>query len=66
VDEAQLARVIQTVDRWPDQADEAERQLALETLQISVVAIRKQATVSGVIPFEFAHPSTCIGSMTCM
>jgi hypothetical protein len=40
------------VDRWLDQADDAKRQLALEALQISVVATREQATVSGVIPLD--------------
>jgi hypothetical protein len=35
-----------------DQADEAKKRLALEALQISVVATREQATVSGMIPLD--------------
>ena len=52
IDEARLARTCQAVARWLDQADDARRRLALEALQISVVATREQATVSGVIPLD--------------
>jgi site-specific DNA recombinase len=52
LDEARLMRTCQAVARWLDQADEARKRLALEALQISVVATREQATVSGVIPLD--------------
>jgi hypothetical protein len=52
VDEAQLTRTRQAVARWLDQADEAKKRLASEALQISVVATREQATVSGMIPLD--------------
>ena len=52
IDEARLAQACGAVARWLYQADEAQRQLALEALQVSVVATREQATVSGVIPLD--------------
>jgi len=52
IDEARLARVCQAVARWLDQADETRKRLALEALQISVVATRERATVSGVVPLD--------------
>ena len=52
IDEHLLARACEAVDRWLEQAGEAERQLALEALQIAIVATRERATVSGVIPLE--------------
>ena len=50
IDEARLARACQAVALWLEQADESRKRLALEALQISVVATREQATVSGVLP----------------
>ncbi len=55
IDEKQLAQVCDEVGRWLDQAAESDRQLALEALQISVVATPDRATVSGVIPVEHAE-----------
>jgi hypothetical protein len=52
IDEGLLARACQAVEHWLDQADQSMRQLALEALQIAIVATREQATVSGVIPVE--------------
>ncbi|MGE0705025.1 MAG: recombinase family protein [Vicinamibacterales bacterium] len=52
IDEARLIRTCQAVARWLDQADDAKKRLALEALQISVVATREQATVSGVLPLD--------------
>ena len=52
IDEARLTRTCQAIGRWLDQADETKKRLALEALQISVVATRDQATVSGVIPLD--------------
>ena len=52
IDETRLVRTCQAVGRWLDQADEARKRLALEALQISVVATREQATVSGVISLD--------------
>ena len=69
IDEARPPRTCQAVARWLDQVDESRKRLALETLQIAVVATREQATVSGVIPLdlpEFFYLATCIGMMTWM
>jgi site-specific DNA recombinase len=55
VDERLLDRACREVDRWLDQAGEADRQLALEALQIAVTATREQATVSGVLPLDPAE-----------
>ena len=55
VDEARLTQTCQAVTRWLDQADKARRRLALEAFQISVVATREQATVSGTIPLDLAE-----------
>jgi len=52
IDEAHLTNVCQAVGRWLDEADESKRQLALEALQITVVATRERATVSGMIPLD--------------
>jgi hypothetical protein len=52
VDERLLDRACREVDRWLDQAGDAERQLALEALQIGVTATREQATVSGLLPLD--------------
>jgi hypothetical protein len=50
--ENELAQACAAVGEWLDQADESERGLALEALQISVEAIPGQATVRGVLPSE--------------
>jgi len=55
IDEARLARACQAVALWLEQADESRKRLALEALQISVVATREQATVSGMIPLDLAE-----------
>ena len=52
VDEVQLARVCRAVGRWLDEADDEKKRLALEALQISVVATRERATVSGMLPLD--------------
>jgi hypothetical protein len=52
IDGKLLARACQAVERWLEWADESRRPLALEALQIAIVATREQATVSGVIPVE--------------
>jgi site-specific DNA recombinase len=52
IDEVRLTRACQAVSRWLDQADETKKRLALEALQISVVATRERATVSGMIPLD--------------
>lgn len=52
IDEARLTRICEAVGRWLDQADDAKKRLALEALQISVVATREQATVSGMLPLD--------------
>jgi hypothetical protein len=41
-----------------EQAGEADRQFALEALQIAVTASREQATVSGVLPLNPAEAFT--------
>ena len=52
VDEVQLARVCRAVGRWLDEADDEKKRLALEALQISVIATRERATVSGMLPLD--------------
>ena len=52
IDTTLLERACREVDRWLEQAGDADRQLALEALQIAVTATRGQATVSGVLPLE--------------
>jgi ATP-dependent exoDNAse (exonuclease V) alpha subunit len=52
IDEQLLARACRAVERWLDEADDAKQQLALEALQIAIVATREEATVSGVIPLD--------------
>jgi hypothetical protein len=52
VDQRLLSRACLEVERWLDQAGDTDRQLALEALQIAVVATTEQATVSGIIPTE--------------
>ena len=52
IDEARLMRTCETVANWLYQADDTRKRLALEALQISVVATREQATVSGFIPLD--------------
>ncbi len=52
IDEQLLARACRAVEGWLDRADESRRQLALEALQIAIVATREEATVSGVIPVD--------------
>jgi hypothetical protein len=59
VDERLLDRACREVDRWLDEADDAERQLALEALQIGVTANREQATVSGLLPLDPAEFLFC-------
>jgi hypothetical protein len=52
IDEARLTRTCHAITRWLDQADETRKRLALEALQISVVATRERVTVSGLIPLD--------------
>ncbi len=52
IDDQLLARACNAVGRWLEQADESKRQVALEALQIAIVATRDQATVRGIIPME--------------
>jgi len=49
----------QAVPRWLDQPDDAKKRITLEALQISVVATREQATVSGVLPLDLPTFLSC-------
>lgn len=52
MDETLLARTCTAVKDWLDQADDADRVLALEALQIAIIATRESATITGVLPPE--------------
>ena len=58
VDADGLRRVCAAVADWVDQADEEDRRLALEALQVSISATKEAATVSGVLPTD--TPGTVI------
>jgi hypothetical protein len=52
IDEARVTRTCLAVGRWLDQADDDKKRLQCEALQISVVATRERATVSGMLPLD--------------
>ena len=52
IDQELLNRVCEAVAQWIENADESERTLALEALQIEVEATKQGAVVSGVLPVE--------------
>jgi site-specific DNA recombinase len=52
VDADGLQRVCAAVADWVDQADEKDRRLALEALQVSISATKGAATMSGVLPTD--------------
>ena len=52
VDADGLQRVCAGVADWVDQADEKDRRLALEALQVSISATKGAATMSGVLPTD--------------
>jgi site-specific DNA recombinase len=47
-----LERVCAAVAQWLDRANEEERTMALEALQLAVVATKNSATVTGELPVE--------------
>ena len=47
-----MTRTCLAVARWLDQPDDDKKRVALEALQISVVATRERATVSGMLPLD--------------
>jgi hypothetical protein len=47
-----LQRVCAAVADWVDQADDEDRRLALEALQVSISATKGAATMSGVLPTD--------------
>jgi hypothetical protein len=49
---AALQAICQRIGDWLDRADEDNRLLALEALQVNVVACPQCATIRGVIPLE--------------
>jgi len=67
-----LQRVCAGVADWVDQADEKDRRLALEALQVSISATKGAATMSGVLPTdtpgfitdEQSSPCSYSGSLT--
>ncbi|MDP6064212.1 MAG: hypothetical protein QGI49_05420, partial [SAR202 cluster bacterium] len=52
VDTDGLQRVCAGVADWVDQADNKDRRLALEALQVSISATKGAATMSGVLPTD--------------
>ena len=50
LDSDQLKRVCAGVAEWLARADDSERTLALEALQIDVEATKEEATVTGALP----------------
>jgi hypothetical protein len=68
VDTDGLQRVCAGVADWVDQADEKDRRLALEALQVSISATKGAATMSGVLPTDTPgfiideHSSRCSSS----
>ena len=52
VDLEGLQRACAGVADWVDQADEEDRRLALEALQVSISATKGAATMSGVLPTD--------------
>ena len=52
VDADGLQRVCAGVADWVDQADEEDRRLALEALQVAISATKGAATMSGVLPTD--------------
>jgi len=52
VDLEGLQRVCAGVAGWVDQADEKDRRLALEALQVAISATKGAATMSGVLPAD--------------
>ena len=47
-----LQRICAGVADWVDQADEKDRRLVLEALQVSISATKGAATMSGVLPTD--------------
>jgi hypothetical protein len=62
VDADGLRRVCAGVANWVDQADNEDRRLALEALQVSISATKGMATVSGVLPTD--TPGFIIGEQS--
>jgi len=52
IDADSLRRVCAGVADWVDQADDKDRRLALEALQVSISATKGAATMSGVLPTD--------------
>ncbi len=52
IDADGLRRVCAGVADWVDQADDKDRRLALEALQVSISATKEAATMSGVLPTD--------------
>jgi hypothetical protein len=52
VDAEGFQRVCAGVAAWVDQADDEDRRLALEALQVSISATKGAATVSGMLPTD--------------
>ena len=52
IDADGLRRVCAGVANWVDQADDKDRRLALEALQVSISATKEAATMSGVLPTD--------------
>jgi hypothetical protein len=52
IDTNLLDQACAAVKRWLDEAGSEDRLLALEALQLSVVATREQATLSGILPLD--------------
>ncbi len=70
IDPHNLTRACAAVADWLENAGESERELALEALQVAVVATKDAAVVNGVLPSELRegkfirkeHTSRCLCS----
>jgi hypothetical protein len=63
IDQQLMDRACTAVAQWLEQADEGDRMLTLEALQITVKATRKSAVVSGILPLDV--PEFIMKEQTC-